>query len=143
MQNLRRAAVLCGALLASSALCGYAFGQKKKPPAKPLDLNTATLEQFEQLPGVGPVTAKAIVDFRKKSGPFRRTADLMAVRGISEKRFRQIEPYVTVTPAKPAAPAAKPSAGGTKSPKTPPTSAPPKLPTIPPASPPKPNPPAR
>jgi competence ComEA-like helix-hairpin-helix protein len=86
-----------------------AFAQKQ-PPAKPIDLNTATAEQLQQLPGIGPVTAKSIVDFRKKSGPFRRTSDLLAVRGISAGRFKQIQPYVVVTPAKPAAAAAKPSA---------------------------------
>jgi competence protein ComEA len=91
-----------------------AFAQKQ-PPAKPIELNTATAEQLQQLPGIGPVTAKSIVDFRKKSGPFRRTSDLLAVRGISAGRFKQIQPYVVVTPAKPAAAAAKPAAAPPKS----------------------------
>ena len=74
----------------------------KQPPAKPLDLNTATLEELEQLPGVGPRTAQDIVKFREKSGPFRRVEDLLAVRGITKRRLEKIRPYVTVTP--PAAP---------------------------------------
>jgi competence protein ComEA len=83
---------------------------QKKPPAKPIDLNTATIEQLAQLPGVGPVTAKAILDFRKKSGPFRRVEDLLAIRGISDGRLKAIRPYVFISPAKPAAkPPAKPS----------------------------------
>lgn len=108
--RLRSAALQGGIVLFLVALCITAFAQKKTPPAKPIDLNTATADQLEQLPGVGPVTAKSIVDFRKKSGPFRRTSDLLAVRGISAGRFKQIQPYVVVTPAKPAAAAAKPSA---------------------------------
>jgi competence ComEA-like helix-hairpin-helix protein len=86
-------------LVAASTL---AFAQKQ-PPAKPLDLNTATVEQLTQLPGVGPVTAKAIVDFRTKSGPFRRVEDLLAIRGITERRLKELRPYITVLPAKNAA----------------------------------------
>lgn len=69
---------------------------QKKPPSKPLDLNAATLEQLEQLPGIGPTTAKAIVRFREKSGPFRRVEDLLAIRGVSRKKLEALRPYVTV-----------------------------------------------
>ena len=90
------------ALLVTAATLALA---QKQPPAKPIDINTAGVEQLQQLPGVGPVTAKSIVDFRKKSGPFRRVEDLLAIRGISEKRFRAIAPYVMVSaPSKPAPP---------------------------------------
>lgn len=70
---------------------------KKHPPAKPLDLNSATAEQLQQLPGVGPATAKAIVQFRQKSGPFRRVEDLLAVPRITKKRLEKLRPYVTVS----------------------------------------------
>ena len=79
-----------------------AFAQKEPPPA-PLDLNTATLEQLTTLPGVGPVTAKAILDFRQKSGPFRRVEDLLAIRGITDRRLKELRPYDTVQSAKKAA----------------------------------------
>jgi len=87
-------------LLGASA---SARAQKQPPPATPLDLNTATLEQLTTLPGVGPVTAKAILDFRTKSGPFRRVEDLLAIRGITDRRLKELRPYVTVQPAKKAA----------------------------------------
>ncbi len=74
---------------------------KKQPPAKPLDLNTATVEELQHLPSVGPATAKAIVRFREKSGPFRRVEDLLAIRGFSKKRLEKLRPYVTVQPAPP------------------------------------------
>jgi competence protein ComEA len=74
---------------------------KKKPPAHPIDLNSATVEQLQELPGIGPGTAKAIVRFREKSGPFQRVEDLLAIRGITKKRLEKLRPYVTVGPASP------------------------------------------
>ena len=69
---------------------------KKNPPAHPIDLNTATAKELEQLPGVGPTTAKAIVDFRAKGGHFRRVTDLLVIRGISESKLKKMRPYITV-----------------------------------------------
>jgi len=71
----------------------------KTPPAHPIDLNTATIKELEELPGVGPTTAKAIVEFRTKSGRFRRIEDLLAIRGISETRLEKLRPYVVIGPA--------------------------------------------
>ena len=69
---------------------------KKQPPAEPIDLNTATAQALQQLPGVGPAMAKTIVDFRQKSGPFRRVEDLLAIRGITKQRLEKIRPYVKI-----------------------------------------------
>lgn len=77
-------------------LVATAYSAQKKSPATPLDLNTATVEQLQQLPGIGPSTAQAIVRFRTKSGPFRRVEDLLAIHGISKKRLEVLRPYVTV-----------------------------------------------
>lgn len=97
-QAQRRIACFCAlAVFLAFALPSFARS-KKHPPAKPINLNTATLNQLEELPGVGPVTAKAILDFRAKSGPFRRVDDLLSVHRISEKRLAKIRPYVTVGP---------------------------------------------
>ena len=71
---------------------------KKHPPAEPLGLNSATAEDLQQLPGVGPGMAKAIVDFRQKSGPFRRVEELLAIRGITKQRLEKIRPYVKIVP---------------------------------------------
>jgi competence ComEA-like helix-hairpin-helix protein len=98
-QALRRIAYMC-ALVVFLSCAAQSFARSKKHlPAKPIDLNTATLSQLEELPGVGPVTAKAILDFRAKSGPFRRVDDLLSVHRISEKRLAKMRPYVTVGPA--------------------------------------------
>ena len=74
---------------------------RKRPPSQPVDLNRATVEQLEQLPGIGQSTAKAIVQFREKSGPFERIEDLRAIRGISRNKLEELRPYVTVKPASP------------------------------------------
>jgi competence protein ComEA len=64
-------------------------------PAAPLDLNTATLEQLETLPGVGEVTAGRIVAYRERQ-PFRAVADLRQVEGIGERRLAALQGLVTV-----------------------------------------------
>jgi competence protein ComEA len=62
-----------------------------------IDLNTATLEQLDALPGVGPATAQAIVDYRTQHGRFRRVDDLLEVRGIGEAKLAQLRPRVRVS----------------------------------------------
>lgn len=71
---------------------------KKQLPEHPFDLNAATLKQLEELPGVGPVTAHAILNFREKSGPFKSVNDLLVIPRISKKKLDKIRPYVFVKP---------------------------------------------
>ena len=61
-----------------------------------VDLNTATLAQLDTLPGVGPVTAQAILDYRTKHGRFTRIEELQEVDGIGAKTYAQIAPHVRV-----------------------------------------------
>ena len=66
-------------------------------PSKPaINLNTATLEQLETLPGIGRKTAERILEYRTKSGSFKRIEELMNVKGIGEKSFLKLKPLVTV-----------------------------------------------
>jgi len=64
-------------------------------PAAKLDLNTATAEQLEALPGVGTVTAGRIVAYRARR-PFRSVQDLLQIEGIGERRFESLRGLVTV-----------------------------------------------
>ena len=64
--------------------------------APPVDLNTATAEQLDTLPGVGPATAAAIIDYRQRHGPFRSIGDLAQVRGIGEAKLAQLRDLVRV-----------------------------------------------
>lgn len=62
----------------------------------PLDLNSATVEQLDDLPGIGPATAKAIVDKRKEAGRFRSVDDLLTVKGIGPSKLDAIRSSVVV-----------------------------------------------
>ncbi len=62
-----------------------------------VDLNRATAADFDQLPGVGPVLAKRMVDYRKSVGRFDAVEDLRGVKGIGKKKLDQLKPFVTVT----------------------------------------------
>ena len=69
--------------------------------APQVNLNTASAEQLEKLPGVGPKTAARIVEYRQKNGGFKKVEELMNVRGIGEKLFLRMKNQLTVTAAKP------------------------------------------
>jgi competence protein ComEA len=71
-------------------------GKTAKLPAAAIDINRATADDFQQLPGIGPKLAKEIVAYRDKHGPFRRVEDLMAIKGIGFKKWKEIRPYVRV-----------------------------------------------
>lgn len=66
-------------------------------PAK-ININTATLEELQTLPRIGPAIAQRIIDYRKEHGPFKRIEDLLKVQGIGERVFEQIKDRITVGP---------------------------------------------
>ena len=73
----------------------YTVG-KKKPPTQPININTASSDQLQQVPGIGPVTAQKILQMRKSYGAFKSVNDLMAIRGIGPKRLEKMRMYLTV-----------------------------------------------
>jgi competence protein ComEA len=64
------------------------------PAAGPIHLNTATAEQLDELPGVGPVTAQKIIDYREQHGAFSSVDDLDAIPGIGPARLEQLRELV-------------------------------------------------
>ena len=61
-----------------------------------VNLNSATLEQLDSLPGVGPSTAQKIIDYRTQHGGFRSVDELMEVPGIGPAKFAELKDQVTV-----------------------------------------------
>lgn len=88
----------------------------KKPPAQPVNINTATEEELQQVPGIGPVTAAKIVHMRRAYGRFKRVDDLLAIKGMGRKRLEKMRKYLTVAGPAPAA---------QETPKPPPSAPPP------------------
>ena len=63
---------------------------------EPIDVNTATAEELQELTGIGPVLAQAIVDYRAEHGPFRSVDELLEVSGIGEAKLGGIRNEITV-----------------------------------------------
>jgi competence protein ComEA len=72
-----------------------AFGEEQQP--QKIDLNRAETWLFEALPGIGKITAQAIVDYRNENGKFRSTYELTKVDGIGTATYEQIKHLITVT----------------------------------------------
>src|SRR5437763_969667 len=70
---------------------------KKKPPLKPVNLNTANAEELQQVPGIGPATAEKILQMRKSYGAFKSVDDLLSIRGIGKKRLDKMRKYLAVS----------------------------------------------
>jgi competence protein ComEA len=75
---------------------GAGGGPASAPPQGPVNLNSASLEQLDQLPGIGPVTAQKILDWRQQNGRFSAVEELQEVDGIGPKTFADLQPLVTV-----------------------------------------------
>ena len=70
--------------------------QAAAKPAVQVNLNTATVADLQDLPGVGAKVAARIIEYRQKQGPFKRIEELMNVQGIGEKSFLKLRPQLTV-----------------------------------------------
>jgi competence protein ComEA len=89
------------ALVATS---GLATAAGKPAPAGKVNINTASVQQLTELPGVGEKLAARIVEYRQKQGAFKNVSELMNVQGVGEKNLAKIQAFLTTgEAAKPAA----------------------------------------
>lgn len=61
-----------------------------------ININTASAAELDRLPGVGPVTAMKIIDYRNQHGPFRKVEDLKRISGIGDATFAKLLPYIGI-----------------------------------------------
>ncbi len=89
MKRLLLSACVCIGCVLGSLWAGEIQGK--------VDINTASVAELDTLPGIGPAIAGRIIDFRTRNGPFRRSEDLMNVRGIGEKKFLKLKGRIVIS----------------------------------------------
>lgn len=92
--KLKLIAVVTSVALALPLLAGAAVAQDDELK---VDLNRAGIEELVRLPGVGKIVAERIVKYREENGAFEALEELMNVRGIGEKTYLKLEPYLTMS----------------------------------------------
>ena len=92
-RSLRLVAAATALLLAVATVPVFAADAGK------VNVNSASVEQLQLLPRIGPAVAARIVEHREKNGEFKSAEDLMLVRGIGEASFELLKPYVAVSGA--------------------------------------------
>ncbi len=90
---MRKSHSLILAVLLAFAAVG-ASAEDAPAAAGVVNINTATAEQIAYLPGIGAKTAERIVAFREEKGAFKKPTDLMQVKGIGDKTFERLSPYL-------------------------------------------------
>ena len=80
----------------ANAFSNQTSGATSSNPTAKININTATSDELDKLPGVGPATAAKIIEYREQNGPFATIEDLKKVKGIGDKKFEDLKDYITV-----------------------------------------------
>jgi competence protein ComEA len=73
-------------------------GSAPAPAGEKININTASVEELDKLPGIGPSIAGAIIDYRTANGPFKQIEDINEVKGIGDALFAKIKEQITIGP---------------------------------------------
>lgn len=95
----RKARIVCVLALCLGLALTSVSVMAQKPAAastEKVNLNTATSEQLQSIPGIGPSMAKSILDYRAKVGKFNKIEEIINVKGIGEKKFQKIKDRLAV-----------------------------------------------
>ena len=97
-RNVGRSPISVSAVPTAAPGSNQSTGTEPTAPTalSPIDINTATAEEFATLSGIGQTLAQRIVDYRNANGPFQSLADLLNVEGIGEKKLESILDYITI-----------------------------------------------
>src|ERR1700752_2364992 len=101
MRSVPARVVILLLLSCAFPLVSTAIPATKKPPAHPIDINSASSAQLQEVPGIGPATADKILQMRKSYGAFKSVDDLLSVRGIGPKRLEKMRKYLVAGHAAP------------------------------------------
>jgi competence protein ComEA len=82
----------------ASPVIGTAVPAVETSTTELIDINTASGDELESLPGIGPTTAQKIIDYREANGPFLSTEDIINVSGIGPGTYERIKDLITVGP---------------------------------------------
>lgn len=90
--QVRTCTILTGAVLAFLlTFGGLVYGESVKGQ---LNINTATIEELQLLPGIGQATAQNILDYREANGPFTSVEDIIKVKGVGDRKLEQLRHYL-------------------------------------------------
>ena len=95
-RNLNRTPVQIQAIPATTGITEPVEGSTQESQAFPININTATAQDLEALPGIGTTYAQRIVDYREANGPFTSLTQLLNIKGIGEARLTSIWDYITI-----------------------------------------------
>ena len=98
---MRKSHLIVLAVILIATICSTSIAAETQPasvstPTGVVNINTADTAQLAMLPRVGAKAAQRIADYRKEHGNFKKTSDLMQVKGFGEKSFERLAAYVTV-----------------------------------------------
>lgn len=97
LKSVARSLALLSAVSVTSGLLSAPAPAQNETGRKTVNINQATADELARLPRVGSKLAGRIVTHRSQHGPFKRAEDLMAVKGVGEKKFASLKPYLAVS----------------------------------------------